>query len=206
MEQLRRVSLLAGVLGIVLVMPAVSRDAREEHVAKGPQEVIRASNQEILDVYATGEEGPEVNAKVFAFMDAVTSFTSIAASTIDGFCADPGDDECRAFKDVFVRLLRVSSIKKLGRYRADSFEYLAESIEGDTAEVKTIARYGDDDIELDYYLHEHDEGWVIVNYVVDGIDTIKNYRKQFSRMLGRSSIVSVTERLAKRVEDMESET
>ena len=208
MEQLRRVSLsclLTGILGIAPAMPALSQVSQEQEVARGPQEVIRLSNQDILDLYTVSDEGPEVNAEVFGIMDAVTSFSSIAASAIDEFCVDPGDDECKAFKDVFVRLLRVSSIKKLGRYRADSFEYLEESIEGDTAEVKTIARYGDDDIELDYYLHAHEDGWVIVNYVVDGIDTIKNYRKQFSRMLGQSSIVSVTERLAKRVVDMESE-
>lgn len=205
MEQLRRISLYC-LIGMVAAIPVISQVSQEKAVAPGPQDVIQSSNQEILDLYATSEDGPEVNTEVFAIMDAVTSFSSIAAAAIDGFCKDPGDEECKAFKNVFVRLLRVSSIKKLGRYRADSFEYLGEAIEGDTAEVKTVARYGDDDIELDYYLHSHEDGWVIVNYVVDGIDTIKNYRKQFSRMLRQSSIGSVTERLAKRVEDLESET
>lgn len=205
MDQLRQIRLCC-LIGIVVAIPVYAQVSQKEEVAPGPQEVIQSSNQDILDVYVTSDEGPEANTEVFAIMDAVTSFSSIAASTIDGFCVDPGDDECKTFKDVFVRLLRVSSIKKLGRYRADSFEYLGEAIEGDTAEVNTIARYGDDDIELDYYLHSHEEGWVIVNYVVDGIDTIKNYRKQFSRMLRQSSISSVTERLEKRVGDLESET
>jgi phospholipid transport system substrate-binding protein len=202
MELLRQVSLIC-LIGVVIATPAISQVGEE---TPGPQEVIESSNQDILDLYATSGEGPEVNREVFALMDAVTSFSSIAASTIDEFCEDPSDEECAVFKDVFVKLLRVSSIKKLGRYRADSFEYLAETIDGDTAEVKTLARYGDDDIELDYYLHSHEDGWVIVNYVVDGIDTIKNYRKQFSRMLRQSSIEAVIERLAKRVEDLESET
>ena len=47
---------------------------------------------------------------------------------------------------------------------------------------------------------------MIANYVVDGVDTIKNYRKQFTRMLRVSSVDTVVERLERRIKDLESES
>ena len=144
--------------------------------------------------------------RVFEVMDGVTSFARMAGFAIDGFCEDPSDAICSDFKDTFVELLRLSSIKKLGRYRAESFEYLGQTIDGDSAVVETLARYGDDDVELVYQLRYLTDRWVIVNYVVDGIDTIKNYRKQFSRMLRVESVEEVTQRLRRRVVDLEGES
>ena len=97
-------------------------------------------------------------------------------------------------------------MQKLGRYRADSFEYLAEDIDGQSATVRTLAHYGDDAIEVDYAMVNREGSWVIENYVVDGVDTIKNYRKQFSRMLGNRSVEFVTERLSRRTEELREDT
>lgn len=185
---------------LVSISPAVAQE--------GPLQVIRESNDEILDLYSNDSGGPdsEVNEQVFEVMDQVTSFSSIANEAIDGLCDPAAGDDCETFKKVFRELLRVSSVKKLGRYRADNFEYVGEDVDGETATVRTIARYGEDDIELDYYLIPSEDSWVITNYVVDGVDTIKNYRKQFTRMLRVSSVETVIERLRNRIDALEADS
>jgi len=187
-------------VSIVLVTPIQAQP--------GPLDVVRDSNEEILGLYAADDSGddPEVSQQVFDVMDQVTSFSSIADAAIDGLCDAEAGDDCETFKNVFIELLRVSSVHKLGRYRADRFEYLGEDVDGDTAEVHTLAFYGEDEIEVDYFLSRIDDAWVIDNYVVDGVDTVRNYRKQFNRMLRNRSVEFVTERLRLRTEELRDES
>jgi len=206
MEPYRSVS-LPGLAQSVLTAAAVVLVPIGVGAEQGPQQVVQESNEEILALYASdsGGAGSDVSEQVFEVMNAVTSFSGIADAAIEGLCDDSVDD-CETFKQVFVDLLRTSSVKKLGRYRADSFEYPSEEIDGQTAIVRTLARFGEDEIELDYHLELTDSGWVITNYVVDGVDTIKNYRKQFTRMLRVSSVNTVIERLERRIKDLDSES
>jgi ABC-type transporter MlaC component len=46
---------------------------------------------------------------------------------------------------------------------------------------------------------------MIVNYVSDGVDTIRNYRKQFTRILRKESLDQLIERLEKKIEEYENE-
>jgi ABC-type transporter MlaC component len=201
METYRSVDPLRGALAAlaaVLIVLASPPAGAEE----GPMQVIEKSNTEILELYADEGDAPDVSQRVFDVMDEVTSFDSIADAAIDGLCDPAADDDCERFKEVFKELLRVSSVQKLGRYRADRFDYLGEDIDGDAATVRTLAHYGDDAIEVDYSLRRQETGWVIDNYVVDGVDTIRNYRKQFSRMLGDRPVDFVIERLERRTEEL----
>jgi hypothetical protein len=46
---------------------------------------------------------------------------------------------------------------------------------------------------------------MIVNYVVDDIDTIRNYKKQFMRLFAKKTFDQVMERLRKKIADYEKE-
>ena len=174
--------------------------------ARSPLEVIRLSNQEILDTYAGSDTIDEATeARVFDIMNNVTSFESLAAGAIDSFCERMDPAECAEFQDAFIELLRISSVKRLGRYRAASFEYIAEAITEDTAVVETTAIYEGDEVELDYHFGLVDGRWMIVNYVLDGIDTVWNYRKQFTRLLRRETVAEVIDRLRRRIAEYERE-
>jgi phospholipid transport system substrate-binding protein len=173
---------------------------------QSPTEVIRWSNQEILAIYESNDEiDQEALDLVHEIMDQVTSFESLAGDAIDVFCDRFEESQCQAFKDAFVELLSVSSVRRLGRYRADRFEYLAESIEDDTALVQTLAYYEDDGVEIDYRLGLIDGQWLIVNYFVDGVDTVMNWRRQFRRLLRSDSVEDVILRLERKTEEYERE-
>jgi phospholipid transport system substrate-binding protein len=171
-----------------------------------PLDIIKDSNQKILDIYAshleiTGTEEKEI----FEVMDSVTDFNVISQRTIERFCRKMSEEECGEFDRVFQELLRVSSIKKVGRYRAESFDYLGEEIDGNRALVRTIAHYEDDTYELDYHLEMIGNSWKIVNYTADGVDTIRNYRKQFQKILRKESISQLLTRLENKIQEFRNE-
>ena len=172
----------------------------------GPLEVIQASNGEILGLYAEADTlDADAEAHLYDTMNEVTSFDVMAANAIDRYCQAVDPTLCQEFKDTFVRLLQVSAVTRLGRYRAERFEYLDELVENDTASVETLAFYADEQIELDYHLERIDGEWKIVDYDVDGVGTVANYRRQFRRLLRRETMRDVIGRLERRIADYEAE-
>lgn len=193
-------SFAAALLAALLAGPAAAAPA------PAPLEVIRASNNAVLAILA---RSPVVDAAVdrelFGVIDKVTDFDRLAGTIVDPFCAKLTADECRLFKETFVRLLRITSIRKLGRYRADTFDYTGEELAGETATVRTVAHFKEERIPLDYQLARRGGSWVIVNYVVDEVDTIRNYRKQFTRLFAQESFAQVIERLRHKIAENENE-
>jgi ABC-type transporter MlaC component len=53
-------------------------------------------------------------------------------------------------------------------------------------------------VELDYILENREGHWVIVNYIADGVDTVRNYQSQFSRIIARKSVDFLIGRLGKK--------
>lgn len=138
-------------------------------------------------------------------MDGVTDFSKMSGSAIDGICEADGA-KCDEWKTVFSDLLRIRSIKGLGRYRADRFDYLSEEIDGERAVVKTLAYFEDDEVTLDYELDLIGDRWVIVNYIVDDVDTVQSYRRRFERLLQEETVDDVIQRLRDRIEEFRQET
>ncbi len=174
--------------------------------AATPLEVVKTSNETVLSIY---RKHPVVDAAVekelFAVIDGVTDYQALAAGAIDLFCAKFTAGQCSSFKETFTRLLRISSIKKLGRYRAERFEYGGEEVAGASALVRTVAFFNKDRITLDYQMARRGTSWVIVNYIVDEIDTVRNYRKQFTQLLAKESVEQVIERLNRKIASLEAE-
>jgi ABC-type transporter MlaC component len=174
--------------------------------AATPLEVIKSTNDAVLAIYGKHRAvDAAVEQEVFAVIDLVTDYQALAGAAIDPLCPKLTAGQCTTFKEVFTRLLRVSSIKKLGRARAGRFEYAGESVTGESAVVRSYAYFNDEKVPLDYHMARRGDGWVIVNYVVDGIDTIRNYRKQFTRLFAQETYAQVHERLLRKIAEYEAE-
>jgi ABC-type transporter MlaC component len=199
MVGLRSTSLAA--LCLLLGSAAVGQTA-----VVAPIEVIRDSNEAITAVLQ--EYDPltaEGEAKVYAIMDEVTDFRRMSGAAIDGVCEIEAE-RCDEWKTVFSDLLRIRSIKGLGRYRADRFDYLGEEINGEQAVVNTLAYFEDEEYTLDYELELIDGRWFIVNYIVDDVDTVRSYRRRFERLLQEESVADVIQRLRDRIVEFQQET
>lgn len=202
MDWLRSISVAALVLTISFGSSALGQAAE----SKTPLEVIRESNEAILVILADHPvlEG-EAEASVYEIMDAVTDFRRMADAAIDDLCAE-GTEKCEEWKQVFGDLLRIRSLKGVGRYRADRFDYLSEETDGETAVVSTLAYYEDEEVLLDYELASTDSGWVIVNYIVDDVDTVRSYNRRFQRLLRDETVDDIIQRLRESIAEHEAET
>ncbi len=174
-----------------------------------PMETVRASNEAISAILA--EHDPldaEGEARVYQVMNDVTDFATMSTGAIDEICVEHEltDEKCGEWKTVFGDLLRIRSIKGVGRYRADRFDYLNEEIDGEQAVVNTLAYFEGDDIALDYELMLRDDRWLIVNYVVDDVDTARSWSRRFIRLLRTETVDDVIRRLRDRIEEFHTDS
>lgn len=167
---------------------------------------VKSSNETILALYRSSPKTDDkVLREIFAVMDRVTDYQAMAASALQQVC--PGKDEtlCAQIRSEFIETLKLSATVKLGRYRADRFDYGAEEQRGKKALVKTIAYYKEDSVQLEYILEKRDGTWRIVNYLVDEVDTIRNYQRQFKRIIEKESLAGLLARLQKKNEQYRQE-
>lgn len=174
-----------------------------------PMEIVRTSNEAISAILA--EHDPldaEGEARVYQIMNGVTDFVRMSTGAIDEICVEHEltDEKCGEWKTVFGDLLRIHSIKGVGRYRADRFDYLNEEIDGEQAVVNTLAYFGGDDVALDYELARRDDEWLIVNYVVDDVDTARSWNRRFIRLLKTETVDDVIGRLRDRIEEYRTDS
>ena len=195
---LKKAHLLIG--GFMLLGPA------SQAWAATPLEVVKSTNEQVLAIYGKHRVvDAAVEKEIFAVIDAVTDYQVLAGDAIDPLCPKLAAAQCTTFKEIFTRLLRISSIKKLGRARAGRFEYRGEKVTGESAVVLSFAFFNDESVPLDYHMARRGDTWVIVNYVVDDVDTDKNYRKQFRSLLAKKSFEQVMVQLEGKIADLEKE-
>jgi len=192
-----RSALLAAILA---ALPAVAALPEEAALAE-----VRRSNREVMTILA---EQPELTAhverRIDMILDRVTDFAAMSAAAGTGFTDGVSEAQRERFHRAFRTLLRNSALRRMGRYRADRVEYGEPSSDGPRARVPTTAWYGGDRVAIDYTLEPGADGrWRIVNYTVDGIDTIRNYRRQFARILRSESFEDLVKRLERRASEPE---
>lgn len=174
--------------------------------AATPLEIVKGMNDEVLAIYGRQREvTAAVEQEVFAVIDPFTDYEALAGGAIDGLCPKLTAAQCATFKETFTRLLRVSSIKKLGRARAGRFEYAGEQVTGESAVVRSYAYFNEEKVPLTYKMARRGDSWVIVNYVVDDVDTVRNYRKQFTQLLAKKTFEQLMQQLERKIASLESE-
>jgi phospholipid transport system substrate-binding protein len=164
--------------------------------ADAPLEAIRESNEkvkEVLNANAGNKLDAATEEKLKAIISPATDFNAMSDAVLTVFPADTTPAQRAAFKKAFEELLLLSSVKKMGRYSADHFEYGAEKPAGANVRVSTVAVYNKKNsraerISLDYTLMQKNNRWVIINYFTDGVDTIRNYQGQFKKIVNAKGV------------------
>ena len=63
-----------------------------------------------------------------------------------------------------------------------------------SVETKVIRRYSDD-LPIDYWLHNVNGQWKVFNMVIDHVDITKNVNAQFERVVAKSSLQELLQRV-----------
>lgn len=206
MHAIRRMAATAA-LTAALVGPLAGPTAAQQAAEGSPVDVIRQRNEavrEILD--AAGDSvGDAARQELKDVINGLMDFRELSRRALVRHWESRTPDERDKFVDVFRQLVRNSSVRKLGIYRADSISYRpAEMSDGD-ATVVTVAHRDRSEVEIVYHMHRDDGEWKAYDVVIDGSSTLRTYRDSFNREIAQTSYDAMYDRLVERLE-RESDT
>lgn len=106
------------------------------------------------------------------------------------------DAERKEFVRLFKTLLENSYAGKIESYNDEKISYLKESMEGDSAEVKSkIVTARREEFTIDYRLQKEGGKWMVCDVIIEGVSLVANYRSQFNRIVRNQGYDALVKKL-----------
>jgi phospholipid transport system substrate-binding protein len=104
--------------------------------------------------------------------------------------------EQKQFVDAFTQWQLISYGRIVRSARGDEVQFNRELQDGKdvSVETKVVRRYSED-LPIDYWLHNVNGQWKVHNMVIDHVDIVKNVRAQFERVIAKSSLQELLQRV-----------
>jgi phospholipid transport system substrate-binding protein len=119
--------------------------------------------------------------------------------------ADRSAPERAAYAAAFQKLIRRSLMRRVDIYRIQGVDYASEAIQGDQGTVDTVVRAKEATTEVIWRFVRTPSGWRVSDYSIDGVSTVRNYRRQFARLLETKGWSGLLERINARAAEIEAE-
>jgi phospholipid transport system substrate-binding protein len=103
----------------------------------------------------------------------------------------------KQFVEAFTQWQLISFGQIVRSYRGDKVEFIREVQNGKdvSVETKLAARYSGGDLPIHYWLHNVNGQWKVFNMVIDDVDIVKNVNAQFERVVAKSSLQELLQRV-----------
>ncbi|TDI71878.1 MAG: ABC transporter substrate-binding protein [Bacteroidetes bacterium] len=168
---------------------------------ESPLDIIKNRNKTVEEIIGDkdeikGETKERLKDVINSFMD----FNEFSRLALGKYWKERTEQEKKDFANVFQKLIRNSSVKKLEIYQADSVVYEEPEINGSKAKVTTIAYKKRKEFEITYKMHKVDNEWKTYDMEIDGVSTARNYRDSFYKQIAKTSYKEMYDKLVKRLE------
>ena len=157
---------------------------------EGPRDVVRKLADDVLAVLKEKDLSSDVRRTrieqvVYAGVDFDTLSRLVLARNWSRF----SPDEQQRFENEFKQHLSVTYGKSIDSYKNETVDITGdrEEVRGDWTVKTKIVRGGPDDILVDYRLRQTGGRWKIIDFVVEGVSLVANFRSQFQDILASKS-------------------
>ena len=105
-------------------------------------------------------------------------------------------EEQKQFVDAITQWQLISFGRIVRSSRGDEVQFTRELQDGKEVSVETkVVRHYSDDLPIDYWLHNVNGQWKVYNMVIDHVDIVKNVNAQFERVIAKSSLQELLQRV-----------
>jgi phospholipid transport system substrate-binding protein len=109
------------------------------------------------------------------------------------------------YAGAFEKLIRRSLMRRVDVYRIQGVDYASEAVQGDQGTVDTVVRAKEATTEVTWQFVRTPRGWRVSDYSIDGVSTVRNYRRQFARLLETRGWNGLIERINARAAEIGAE-
>jgi phospholipid transport system substrate-binding protein len=103
--------------------------------------------------------------------------------------------EQREFVQAFTQRLLIAYGRTVRASGQEKIQYTREGMDSGHATVETKVISGTDELAIDYRMHAVEGQWKVYDMVIDRVSIVNNYRAQFDRVIARSSVKELLQRM-----------
>jgi phospholipid transport system substrate-binding protein len=191
---MRFINNLVGVfLFIALLLPASTARAGEPTAqlsATINEFVTILVNTPVAELRASG-----LPAKALDLVFARFDFSEMTKRSLGRHWLSLAPNEQREFVNAFTQRLLITYGRTVRTAGDERIQFQNEVVNGREATVKTKLLSGGEDLPIDYLLHAIDGQWKVYDMVIDNVSVVNNYRAQFDRVIARSSVKDLLQKM-----------
>src|SRR5207249_3491295 len=134
--------------------------------------------------------------------DTIFDFSEAAKRSLGRHWQNLSESDRKEFTSLFADLLERSYVGKIEQYSGEPITYSGDTIDGDTATVKTkfVTKKGTE-VPVDYRMLRRGDRWLVYDVSVEGLSLISNYRGQFNKIIETSSYQDLVKRMKARSDE-----
>ncbi len=137
----------------------------------------------------------------------IFDFSEFSQRTVGRYWSSFSPAQKKAFTDAFAELLFATYLDSLNGYNGETMEYtgVVSGNNGQRAEIRTIVTMqGNRKIPISYRMLPKNGTWRVYDVLIEGVSLVKNYRSQFSDILGKATPEQLTARVRERAKAIQS--
>ncbi len=169
--------------------------------AGAPTEQLKGSVEQVIRIVQDSKlkqdsMTAERRAAIRKQAEAIFDFTETGKRALGQHWQSLNDSQREEFVSLFTDLLERSYINRIEQYSGERIVYAGDSIEGETATVRTkfITKQGTE-IPVDYRLVRRGDRWLAYDVLIEGVSLVSNYRTQFDRIMRTASYPELARRM-----------
>ncbi|HEV8441036.1 MAG TPA: ABC transporter substrate-binding protein [Methylomirabilota bacterium] len=171
-----------------------------------PTEQLRGSVDrviQILDDPKLQGETAERRAAVRKVANEIFDFSETAKRALGRHWQTLSEKDRQEFVSLFADLLERSYISKIEQYRGERIRYAGDSVEGDSATVKTrLVTKNGTEVPVDYRMLRVGDRWRVYDVSIEGVSLVGNYRTQFNKIIQTASYEELVKKMRARDEGL----
>jgi phospholipid transport system substrate-binding protein len=199
MTSLRSHLIVAVALTLTLAPPAL---------AGAPTDQLRSQVDRVIKTLEDPQLKQEAKAlerrkTVRSIADEIFDFGETAKRSLGRHWQARTPTEREEFVQLFADLLERSYISKIELFNGERVTYVGESIDGDTATVRTrLVTKQSTEIPVEYRMLKRGDRWLVYDVIIEGVSLIANYRTQFNKIIQTSSYQDLVKKMKGKQEEL----
>jgi phospholipid transport system substrate-binding protein len=171
-----------------------------------PAAVIRKQYAQIDKIIQTDKTDEGVRSKVVAVLESFTDFREFSRMTLKKHWKGLSEKQRVLFTDKYRQLLHKSYVRHFKANQELTLGFRGEPrIVKTKAMVLTTVKSGKTESDVDYKMHLVDGKYRAYDIVIDEVSLMRNYRKQFGKIIKRDGFDVLIQKIQKKIDTKDDE-